>query len=157
MADQRIVAVGLLTARDLEVLGQGFTRMFPVDEKPCFTQLLSAIDEADRQLQESQAAQPGFPRHGRTLLAAEQIEAKGIVLREGMQCEMRLLQQPDARDTARSRKLMPHGLSHRSEIHLSHDDIEEPPQSRLIAQGCGRATKSFNHPLDSGHWIRPAS
>ena len=56
MADQRIVAVGLLTARDLEVLGQGFTRIFPIDEKPCFTQLLRAIDEADRDLQEAAAA-----------------------------------------------------------------------------------------------------
>lgn len=51
MGDQRIVAVGLLTARDLEVLGQGFTRVFPVDEKPCFAQLLRAIDEADRDLE----------------------------------------------------------------------------------------------------------
>lgn len=56
MGDQRIIAVGLLTARDLEVLGQGFTRMFPIDEKPCFTQLLQAIDEADRELQESGGA-----------------------------------------------------------------------------------------------------
>ena len=55
MEDQRIVAVGLLTARDLEVLGQGFTRVFPVDEKPCFTQLLRAIDEAERELQRSGA------------------------------------------------------------------------------------------------------
>jgi hypothetical protein len=48
VTDQRIVAVGFLTARDLEVLGQGFTRIFPIDEKPCFAQLLRAIDEADR-------------------------------------------------------------------------------------------------------------
>jgi hypothetical protein len=59
VGDQRIIAVGLLTARDLEVLGQGFTRVFPIDEKPCFTQLLRAIDEADRQLQEAGAARPG--------------------------------------------------------------------------------------------------
>lgn len=48
--DQRIVAVGLLTAGDLEILGQGFTRAFPVDETPCFGSLLQAIDEADRNL-----------------------------------------------------------------------------------------------------------
>ena len=47
MDRDRVVAVGLLTARDLEVLGQGFTRMFPVDETPIFTQLLRAIDEAE--------------------------------------------------------------------------------------------------------------
>lgn len=51
--DQRIIAVGLLTARDLEVLGQGFNRIFPVDDRPCFSQLLRAIDEADRELREA--------------------------------------------------------------------------------------------------------
>jgi len=52
MGDQRIIAVGLLTARDLEVLGQGFTRIFPVDETPCFRELLDAIDEADRDVRQ---------------------------------------------------------------------------------------------------------
>ena len=56
MGDQRIVAVGLLTARDLEVLGQGFTRIFPIDEEPCFTRLLRAIDEADLASQEAAVA-----------------------------------------------------------------------------------------------------
>lgn len=46
----RIVAVGLLTKREVELLGQGFTRLWPVDETPCFSELLRAIDEADRQL-----------------------------------------------------------------------------------------------------------
>ena len=50
MGDQRIIAVGLLTARDLEVLGQGFTRIYPIDDNPCFGELLRAIDEADREL-----------------------------------------------------------------------------------------------------------
>ena len=49
MAD-RIVAVGLLTQNDLNALGEGFTRAFPVDETPCFGELLRAIDEADREL-----------------------------------------------------------------------------------------------------------
>lgn len=43
---ERIVAVGLLTARDLEVLGSGFRRMFPVERDTSFDDLLSAIDEA---------------------------------------------------------------------------------------------------------------
>ena len=47
---ERIVAVGLLTQRDLEVLGEGFKRIFPVDEAPCFGELLMAIDDADREL-----------------------------------------------------------------------------------------------------------
>jgi len=50
MTRDRIVAVGLLTARDLETLGDGFDRLWPVDETPCFSQLLQAIDDADREL-----------------------------------------------------------------------------------------------------------
>lgn len=50
MAD-RIIAVGLLTSRDLEVLGPTFDRLWPVEEAPDFRQLLEAIDEADRRLQ----------------------------------------------------------------------------------------------------------
>jgi hypothetical protein len=44
----RIVAVGLLTQQDLKTLGPAFDRAWPVDETPCFSQLLQAIDEADR-------------------------------------------------------------------------------------------------------------
>ena len=43
---ERIVAVGLLTARDLEMLGSGFRRMFPVERDTSFDDLLHAIDEA---------------------------------------------------------------------------------------------------------------
>ena len=50
MAEDRIVAVGLLTQREVELLGQGFSRLWPVDKSPCFTELLQAIDEADREL-----------------------------------------------------------------------------------------------------------
>lgn len=48
MTNGKIIAVGLLTEHDLEVLGPAFSRAWPVDEAPCFTQLLEAIDEADR-------------------------------------------------------------------------------------------------------------
>jgi hypothetical protein len=47
---EKIVAFGLLTQSDLQVLGPSFSRVWPVDEKPCFTQLLQAIDEADAAL-----------------------------------------------------------------------------------------------------------
>ena len=50
MGSKRIVAVGLLTQRDLDLLGAGFDRAFPIDETPCFGELLRAIDEADRAL-----------------------------------------------------------------------------------------------------------
>jgi len=46
----KIVAVGLLTRRDLEVLGPTFDRIWPVEEAPHFTELLRAIDDADRDL-----------------------------------------------------------------------------------------------------------
>ena len=48
----RIVAVGLLTRRDLDVLGPTFDRIWPVEEAPHFNELLRAIDDADRELQE---------------------------------------------------------------------------------------------------------
>ena len=50
MARQRIVAVGLLTEQDLTLLGNSFTRLWPVEEKPCFEGLLDAIDLAERDL-----------------------------------------------------------------------------------------------------------
>jgi hypothetical protein len=46
----RIVAVGLLTRRDLDLLGPTFDRVWPVEDTPRFSELLKAIDEADRQL-----------------------------------------------------------------------------------------------------------
>ena len=49
---ERIVAVGLLTTRDLKVLGPAFDRVWPVEEAPHFNELLRAIDEADRKLQQ---------------------------------------------------------------------------------------------------------
>ena len=50
LSQQRIVAVGLLTEHDLNLLGEGFNRAWPVDETPCFEGLLKAIDDADRAL-----------------------------------------------------------------------------------------------------------
>jgi hypothetical protein len=52
-ADERIVAVGLLTGDDLEKLGSGFKRAYRVDETPCFGELLRAIDEADRDMRKA--------------------------------------------------------------------------------------------------------
>lgn len=49
---ERIIAVGLLTRRDLEVLGPTFSRVWPVEEAPHFNELLRAIDDADRRLQQ---------------------------------------------------------------------------------------------------------
>ena len=46
----RIVAVGLLTRQDLNLLGPTFERLWPVEEAPSFEELLRAIDDADQQL-----------------------------------------------------------------------------------------------------------
>ena len=51
MNDQRIVAVGLLTDHDLELLGNTFKRLWPIENAPAFSDLLQAIDEADAELQ----------------------------------------------------------------------------------------------------------
>ena len=50
MEQERIVAVGLLTRRDLNLLGPTFDRVWPVENVPHFSELLRAIDEADRRL-----------------------------------------------------------------------------------------------------------
>ena len=47
---ERIVAVGLLTKRDLSVLGPAFDRAWPVEEAPSFNELLRSIDDADQRL-----------------------------------------------------------------------------------------------------------
>lgn len=57
MTQERIVAVGLLTRRDLNVLGPTFGRIWPVEEAPSFSELLRAIDEADRQLMRGETKQ----------------------------------------------------------------------------------------------------
>ncbi|NNM77531.1 hypothetical protein HJG53_11490 [Sphingomonas sp. ID1715] len=45
-----IIAIGLLTQQDLDLLGSGFRRAFRVDETPCFEELLLAIDAAEQKL-----------------------------------------------------------------------------------------------------------
>ena len=47
---ERIVAVGLLTENDVRLLGRTFDRLWPIEEAPCFIELLKAIDEADNEL-----------------------------------------------------------------------------------------------------------
>jgi hypothetical protein len=60
--DQPIVAVGLLTQHELELLGKGFDRAFPIDSENVFEELLRAIDEAD--LASSSAKSPRTPQTG---------------------------------------------------------------------------------------------
>lgn len=51
----RVVAIGLLTKNDVRLLGPTFDRLWPVDETPCFSGLLEAIDDADAGLWEPSA------------------------------------------------------------------------------------------------------
>ena len=50
MQRERIVAIGLLTQRDVKLLGPTFDRLWPVEEAPPFGELPEAIDEADERL-----------------------------------------------------------------------------------------------------------
>ena len=45
----RVVAVGLLTQRDVEVLGVGFRRLFPLEGNESFDDLLEQLDRLPRQ------------------------------------------------------------------------------------------------------------
>jgi hypothetical protein len=49
MKSERIVAVGLLTQTHVDMLGTSLKKVYPIDETPCFPDLLRAIDEADRE------------------------------------------------------------------------------------------------------------
>ncbi len=42
------MAIGLLTQRDLDMLGSGFRRAIPLNGSGDFDDLLAAIDEAER-------------------------------------------------------------------------------------------------------------
>ncbi len=48
MSGDKIIAIGLLTQKDLSRLGETFDRVWPVTEVPAFEDLLRAIDDADR-------------------------------------------------------------------------------------------------------------
>jgi hypothetical protein len=51
---ERIVAVGLLTQRDLSLLGPTFDRAWPIEDAQAFDGLLRAIDEAERKSAEGE-------------------------------------------------------------------------------------------------------
>jgi len=55
---ERIVAVGLLTQRDLNLLGPTFNRVWPVEDAPQFEELIQAIDRADEQFEHNLNVMP---------------------------------------------------------------------------------------------------
>ena len=52
MDQDGIIAIGLLTRRDLHLLGPAFDRLWPVERAPKFDELVRAIDQADEALRE---------------------------------------------------------------------------------------------------------
>ena len=48
MQNQRVMAVASHSEHDVSLLTPSFKRLWPVDETPCFSSLLLAIDEAER-------------------------------------------------------------------------------------------------------------
>ena len=48
MRSDEYVAVGLLTRRDLDVLGSGFRRAYPLNDSTDFAEILRRIDEVDQ-------------------------------------------------------------------------------------------------------------
>ena len=47
MAAERVVAFGFLTSRDLELLGSGFNRHFPVANDDLFAELIVQLDRIE--------------------------------------------------------------------------------------------------------------
>jgi len=50
MSERQIITVGPLTQHELQLLGVGFSRAWPIDDTPCFDRLLQAIDGAQREM-----------------------------------------------------------------------------------------------------------
>jgi len=59
MNGERIVAIGLLTRKDVSLLGPTFDRLWPVEDAPAFGDLLQAIDQADLNLRHSKEVSAG--------------------------------------------------------------------------------------------------
>ena len=59
MEKRHIVAAGLLTEHELQLLGKGFSRAWPINNAPDFDGLLKAIDEAEREMWRARNQQGG--------------------------------------------------------------------------------------------------
>lgn len=47
MPSERIVSIGFLTERDLEILGTGFQRHFPLPQDDLFADLIGRLDQIE--------------------------------------------------------------------------------------------------------------
>jgi len=59
MQRDRLVAIGLLTEREMNLLGPAFDRACPVEDAPELDELLRAIDKADDELRSRAKAPAG--------------------------------------------------------------------------------------------------
>jgi hypothetical protein len=50
MSERQIIAVGPPSQHELQLLGVGLSRAWPVDKTLCFERLLQAIDGAEREM-----------------------------------------------------------------------------------------------------------
>jgi hypothetical protein len=64
---------------------------------------------------------------------------------------MGLSEQAQAGDSPGLGKLMPLRFTYRTKAQVGNDPLEQSAQQRQVGKGCGRATMSFNDPLDSVH------
>jgi hypothetical protein len=62
VAMDRIVAIGLLTQRDVDLLGSALQHAWAVEDAPEFEELLRAIDAADETLQQRSEQPHGVPQ-----------------------------------------------------------------------------------------------
>lgn len=61
MTQDRIVAVALLTQRELDVLGTGLRRMFAVDDAGAFADLLAQLNRIELEATPAPPQGPGGP------------------------------------------------------------------------------------------------
>jgi len=83
--------------------------------------------------------------------AAEEVQAERPELGKGVASKMGLGEQAQASDPTSLRELMPLGLAYGPKVKVGDDPFEQAAQQRQVGEGCGRATMSFNDPLDSVH------
>ena len=57
--ENRIVAVGLLTRREVAAVGMQLSRLYPIEDCSDFGELLEAIDDADREYHLQENKRPG--------------------------------------------------------------------------------------------------
>src|SRR2546426_5334403 len=85
--------------------------------------------------------------------AAENVEAKRMILGKGVAGKVRFRKQTHARDAARSGKLMESGVAYGMKEQGFREPSEKGTQLREISQRRRVTTVRFNHPLAAAHGL----